>query len=248
MATWIVHLRLAEHLLGVIDGLDAASFSLGNIAPDSGIPDEKWETFTPPKAVSHFVVPTPDDAWRIVDLGFYRRYLAPVPWPGSDVERFSFLLGYFLHLVTDNLWNWWVVRPTVERFKDEFGADNGFIWTVKHDWYGLDIVYLQGHPDSLFYRVFLDCEYAVDYNLDFMPAEGLRRQLDHIKTFYQKQESADWAAKRPDVYLTEPEMDRFVEGAARYLGQTYQLLFEEGVDAAGHETMMELLPISRERA
>jgi hypothetical protein len=188
MATWIAHLRLAENLLGTLEGLDAHSFALGNIAPDSGVPDEKWENFTPPKEVSHFIVPTKDDAWQIVDLEFYRRYLASAPWPADGAERFTFLLGYFLHLVTDNLWNWWIVRPVVERFRDEFEADEGFIWTVKHDWYGLDIAYLQGHPDSLFYRVFLDCEYVVDYDLDFMPAEGLRRQLDHIKTFYRDRE------------------------------------------------------------
>jgi len=45
MASWIVHLRIAELLLGMIDGLDAPYFAIGNIAPDSGIPDENWENF-----------------------------------------------------------------------------------------------------------------------------------------------------------------------------------------------------------
>jgi energy-converting hydrogenase Eha subunit F len=40
MATWIAHLRLAENLLEKIEGLDAAWFAIGSIAPDSGIPDE----------------------------------------------------------------------------------------------------------------------------------------------------------------------------------------------------------------
>lgn len=244
MATWITHLRLAENLLGTLDGLDAHSFALGNIAPDSGIPDEKWASFTPPKEVSHFIVPAEDDAWQIVDLVFYRRYLKPVSRPGDGSRRYSFLLGYFLHLVTDNLWNRWIARPTVKRFEAEFGADPSFIWTVKHDWYGLDIAYLQDHPESLFYGVFLDCEYTPVYELDFMPEEGLCRQIDHIKTFYQDQGRVDWAAQRPDVYLTEPEMDRFVEDATRYLGRTCRLLFEEEVDTSGCETVMEILPIS----
>jgi hypothetical protein len=245
MATWITHLRLAENLLDTLDGLDAHSFALGNIAPDSGIPDEKWEHFTPPKAVSHFIVPTGDGPWRIVDLVFYRRHLAPLIRVDDGSRRSSFLLGYYLHLVTDNLWNRWIARPTIERFKAEFEADERFIWTVKHDWYGLDIAYLQDHPESLFYRVFVDCEYMPDYALDFMPEEGLRRQLDHIKTFYRDRERVDWAAKRPDVYLTEPEIDRFVRDATRYLSQTYHLLFEEGIDASGCETVMELLSIAR---
>ena len=54
MATWIAHLRIAENLLAEIPGLDAGSFATGSIAPDSGVPDEKWEKFTPPPEVSHF--------------------------------------------------------------------------------------------------------------------------------------------------------------------------------------------------
>jgi hypothetical protein len=240
MATWIAHLRLAENLLETIDGLEAASFALGNIAPDSGIPDEKWENFTPPKEVSHFIVPAEDDAWRIVDLEFYRRYLLPVSWPG---RKASLLMGYFFHLVTDNLWSRWVARPTVERFKAEFEADGRFIWEVKRDWYGLDFVYLHEHPDSLFYKVFLSCECDDDYGLDFMPVEGLRRQLDHIKTFYQDREKMDRALnERPDIYLTKPEMDRFVEDATRYLRRVYQLLWKEGLDVSGYVTVLDALP------
>ncbi|MBC8249620.1 MAG: zinc dependent phospholipase C family protein, partial [Anaerolineales bacterium] len=179
MATWIAHLRLAENLLEKIEGLDAAWFAIGSIAPDSGIPDENWENFTPPKEVSHFIVPSDDDPWRIVDLEFYRRYLLPMHWPSADAARFSFFLGYFLHLVTDNLWNQQIGRPTVTRFKAEFEADPKFIWQVKRDWYGLDFIYLRDHPESLFWRVFLDCEYTWDYQLAFMPAEGLRRQVDY---------------------------------------------------------------------
>jgi hypothetical protein len=241
MATWIVHLRLAENLLQTIEGLDAPSFALGNIAPDSGIPDEKWENFTPPKEVSHFIVPTEEDAWRIVDLEFFRRYLMPsVPFAS---EKEALFLGYFFHLVTDNLWNRWIVRPTVERFKAEFEADRRFMWEVKRDWYGLDFVYLHEHPDSLFYRVFLDCKYDDDHGLDFMPAEGLRRQLDYIKNLYQDREKMDQALnERPDIYLTKPEMDRFVASATRRLEQAYRLLWKEGVDVSRHMTVLEVLP------
>jgi hypothetical protein len=54
MATWIVNLRIAEHILSKIDYLDADYFVIGNVAPDSGIPDENWETFDPPPEVTHF--------------------------------------------------------------------------------------------------------------------------------------------------------------------------------------------------
>ncbi|MBN1976125.1 MAG: hypothetical protein JW918_01885 [Anaerolineae bacterium] len=244
MATWVAHLRLAENLLETIEELDAPSFALGNIAPDSGIPDEKWETFTPPKEVSHFIVPTEDDVLRFADLEFYRRYLLPMSCPGRKV---SLLMGYFLHLVADNLWYRWIARPTLERFQAELEADQRFIWEVKRDWYGLDFVYLHQHPDSLFYRVFLDCEYDDDCGLDFMPAEGLRRQLDYIKNLYQDREKMDQALNgRPDIYLTKPEMDRFVRDTTRYLLQVHKLLWEDGADTSGYATVMEMLPVSRQ--
>jgi hypothetical protein len=243
MATWIVHLRLAENLLEMIEGLDAASFAIGNIAPDSGIPDENWENFTPPKEVSHFIVPTDDDPWRMVDLEFYRSYLAPMSWPGEDVEGFSLFLGYFLHLATDNLWNQQIARPTLTRFAAEFEADPKFIWEVKRDWYGLDFVYLYDHPESLFWRVFLKCEYEENCQLDFMPAEGLRRQIDYIKTYYQQQDSRQEAYERPDIYLSQAEMDRFVEETTRWLTRIYRYLWEEKGDTAGYLTTLEL-PLS----
>ena len=56
MASWITHLRVAENLLSQIEGLESSLFAIGNIAPDSGIPDEKWEKFNPPPEVTHFRV------------------------------------------------------------------------------------------------------------------------------------------------------------------------------------------------
>ncbi|MGA9349697.1 MAG: zinc dependent phospholipase C family protein [Anaerolineae bacterium] len=138
MATWIVHLRLAENLLELIEGLDAGEFAIGNIAPDSGIPDENWENFTPPPEVSHFAGPPDEAGWQdITDLEFYRRYLAR-SCPSDNQGRFSFLLGYFFHLVTDNLWNNHIGRPTKARFAAEFEAAPKFVWEIKGDWYGLD--------------------------------------------------------------------------------------------------------------
>ena len=54
MASWMVHLRIADILLDRIEGLDMNAFVLGNIAPDSGVPNEDWSVFTPPGNVTHF--------------------------------------------------------------------------------------------------------------------------------------------------------------------------------------------------
>jgi hypothetical protein len=240
MATWITHLRLAENLLPRIEGLDEPRFAVGNIAPDSGIPDEKWETFDPRAELLHFVRPGDNRIDRLADLDFYRQHLSPLDGPEEDPRRFSFLLGYFFHLVTDNLWNEKIGRPTYERFPDAFEADPEFVWEVKRDWYGLDLIYVRDHPDSLFWRVFLDCTYDEEY-LDFLPPEGVRQRIEYIQTFYQRTDERVQAAyERPYIYLSKGEMDEFVREVTEQLHGIYRYLWEEGRDAAGLATALAL--------
>lgn len=225
MASWIVHLRIAENLLNLIDGLEPAYFSIGNIAPDSGIPDENWENFDPPPEILHFKA-TDGEAWRLADLEFYRQHILFQKEEPIDRERFSFLLGYFFHLVTDNLWDKQIGMPTSERFSEEFEADPKFIWQVKRDWYGLDFEYVRSEPDSIFWRVFLDCEYDRDY-LGFLPKTAVQQRLAYIKEFYQRtdDEIEEWYGNRPDQYLSKGEMDEFIEAATDTLYRIYEHLW-----------------------
>jgi hypothetical protein len=239
MATWIVHLRLAENLLSLIDGLDEAYFAMGNVAPDSGVPDENWETFDPPPEVLHFGIEG-SETHQCADLEFYRRHLGSVDRWGEERERFSFLLGYFFHLVTDNLWSREVDVPTRERFAAEFESDARFVWKVKHDWYGLDFKYVREHPDSIYWRVFLNCQYVDDF-LDFLPGDALQQRLDYIKEMYQKtdDETEQWYQNRPGIYLTEEEVDRFVETGTHRLSAIYRHLREIGPDTLGYSSALE---------
>ena len=116
MGTWIGHLRIAEHLLAELPGLAEEAFSCGNLSPDSGVPNEDWSAFDPPKEVTHFLRPGEDEG-RIQDLRFYHTYLAELP-PDREPARYSFLLGYFFHLLCDNLWALRVGR----RFKQDYAA------------------------------------------------------------------------------------------------------------------------------
>ena len=54
MASWMVHLRIADKLLNELKDIDETAFVMGNIAPDSGVPNDDWTKFTPPKTVSNF--------------------------------------------------------------------------------------------------------------------------------------------------------------------------------------------------
>lgn len=237
MATWIAHLRIAENLLASIPDLNAAQFSIGNIAPDSGVPDENWEKFDPPPEVTHFKRSRSVHK-DIADLDFYRKYLADVP--AQDSARFSFRLGYFFHLITDNLWTIVIGKPTQLRYADQFAADKNFIWEVKMDWYGLDQIYVREHPESLFWRVFLEAT-PDSADLDFLPAEALAHQFEHIKSFYQRRdEKIDAMCVRPFIYLSAHEMDSFVDESSKRLLEIYNCLWPHAPALEGLYSALEI--------
>jgi hypothetical protein len=238
VATWIAHLRISESLLERLPGLDPAQFVIGNIAPDAGIPDEHWKNFDPPPEVTHFKR-SHSVHKDIADLEFYRGYLQSVD-PG-DRQRYSFRLGYFFHLITDNLWTIQVGKPTQERFAEQFAADPDFIWEVKRDWYGLDHLYVRANPDCLYWRVFLEAE-PQDAELDFLPPAALDRQLKHIKAYYQlDDEEIQEMMSRPKLYLGKSEMDSFVAEAIDRLEAIDHVLWPEPPEIEDAASALELI-------
>jgi hypothetical protein len=242
MASWIVHLRIAEKILDHLPMLDAGQFAIGNVAPDSGVPDENWEVFDPPPEATHFKPKTtPNSSIVSEDLRFYRQFMLDQVSLNEEPERFSFLLGYFFHLITDNLWSERIGRPTKERYKSEFEQNPDFIWEVKKDWYGLDFAYVRSHPDCLFWGDFLSSSYQIEY-LDFFPPGAIAKQLDYIKTFYQRvdAEVKEQLRLSNNMYLNEAEMALFVDGAYRDLLRIYHAIWDRGVSVDGFVSAVEL--------
>src|SRR5689334_6010474 len=110
MGTWIAHLRIAENLLPQFPEVDEVTFAFGNLSPDSGIPNEDWTQFDPPKEVTHFLRKG-DGEDAIFDLVYYKDYLANVN-PAEDIKLYSFRLGYFFHLICDIIWAKRIVPAT----------------------------------------------------------------------------------------------------------------------------------------
>jgi hypothetical protein len=225
MASWIVHLRIAEKLLEYWPALDPAQFAVGNVAPDSGIPDEKWETFTPPPAVTHFAAT--DGSYDSGPAEFYRRYLArkEAKMQGADL---AFLLGYYCHLETDIQWSQRIGVPTKQRWAAEFERNPGFIWEVKGDWYGLDFCYVRVHPECLFWRTFLSCGWQRPACLDFLPGEALRQRVEYIRSYYLREDAEIQAMlARSFIYLSQAQMDAFVDSTVALLANSIQELIHE---------------------
>jgi hypothetical protein len=239
MASWIIHLRIAENLLQLVPSLVPAPFLVGNIAPDSGIPDERWENFTPSSKVTHFQVMR--DGWNhAADLDFYRGFLLTTS-VGADRAVNSFRLGYFYHLITDNLWGKNIGLPTMKRWAEQFATDKDFIWVVKKDWYGLDFIYLRDHPDCIFWRLFLTVQ-AETGGLDFLPLEAGKQRVEYIQKYYQrKDKDVQQAYRREYIYLAASEMDRFVYESTQQLFRIYQQLWIQGADPGGLSSALDLM-------
>ena len=160
----------------------------------------------------------------------------------SETRRYSFLLGYFFHLITDNLWLEKVWRPHKAKHAEWHARDrSGFNQETKRDWYGQDFIYVRDHPDSFFHRVFLGAEYGEDY-LAFMSPAAFAHQIAYIKTFYQRTDEAVQALyEREYKYLTKAQMDGFVDEAVSYLEGVYEKVVVGGKGVGGSRTVLEAL-------
>jgi hypothetical protein len=213
VGTWISHFRVAELLLEYLPDVDAQMFVIGNVAPDSGRPNHDATVFDPPKSVTHFLQPG-DDEGRIRDLTFYREFVQPLR--GGEPAHFSFMLGYFTHLVTDNLWIHLIGHSTERAFATEFAADRAATWErVKDDWYGLDHKYLRDCPDNAFARWVVNAPNPPS-PFAFLPSEALAYRLDDLREFYSHTE--EFVLDREDPYFSEASMNRAALDCAREIG------------------------------
>ena len=204
MASWMIHLRIADKLLDRIPGLSPIEFIMGNMAPDSGIPNEDWSAFSPSTKVSHFRT---DDGTgkKKIDLDAYLGgYFTPELRVKYNDQQYAFYLGYYVHLLTDCLWSDRIAKPTVDKFGRERMAD------IKEDWYDLDFLYLKKHPGFRAFRAYLGSVGFVNRYLDFFAPDAFDNRRDYITAFYlQDNDHLD----REYPYLTEAEADIFVDAA-----------------------------------
>ncbi len=203
MASWMVHFRIADALLDEIGG-NTEQFIVGNIGPDCGEPNEDWSLFTPPTEVSHW---NPDkNKGGIRSDAFFDAYLRDKKADSGH----SFYVGYYVHLLTDKLWNRMIYQPTREKFREQMELDRKFIWVIKEDWYDLDARFLREHPDFRTFRIFDKIRAYPNVYLDYYSEGAIERQIKYISDFYNTYEGK---LDREYPYLTEEEMDDFVTRA-----------------------------------
>ena len=217
MASWIVHLRIADKLLNEISNLSSTEFVVGNIAPDSGIPNEDWSVFTPSGDISHFKT-TDGDGFKDIHLNEYvEQFFTMEQRKKYNTKQKSFYLGYLTHLLTDIMWVNKIVRPSKDKFKSLYDKDwTEWIWTLKKDWYDLDFMFIKKNPN---FRAFSIYKNAVGFHNDYMnffSDDAFENRREYITGFYSSERDN---LEREYTYLNEDEMDRFVDESAEEISQ-----------------------------
>lgn len=216
MASWIVHLRIADMLIDSMN-VDEEKFIAGNIAPDCGkrLPEGG---FSPDKGVTHF---TEKGKGECDYCGFFERYVRNEP----DFGRRSFYLGYFVHLMTDVLWVRLINEPTKAGFAQLYSSDrNEYYRLVKKDWYDLDFLFLQKNPDFRAWEIFRGITDFPNEYLDFYGSDNMSVQFAEIVKFYTYGSAEE---DREYVYLSYEQAAEFVNEAAGEIYKKYMNLTKE---------------------
>ncbi len=209
MASWMVHLQVADKLLERLEGIAQTEFVMGNIAPDSGLPNEDWSSYTPGKDLTHFYIKGENGKTKIGVEDFVEKYFTEERRRGYSKEAYSFFLGYLVHLLTDEEWVRRIYEPGVERCDREDAADqNRLLWAMKADWYDLDFLYLKKHPDFRAFRIYEQAEGFENTYMDIFSREAFDIRRQDIVSFYRGgRDNLD----REYPYLKEDEAADFVE-------------------------------------
>lgn len=222
MASWMVHLRIADTLLDKVPDLDNTAFIVGNIAPDSGVPSEDWSYFTPDTFTSHFKI-TQKDGTQVICLSKYvDQYFTRDMRSTYDDRQYSFYLGYYVHLLSDILWAQEIVNPSIAADRISYETDPAAaVWKWKKDWYDLDFLYLRDHSDFRAFRIYEQAEGFENEFMDIFSRHAFDNRRKYITGFYhEKQDNLD----REYPWLSKEKMDAFVEKAVRIIEKEIKIL------------------------
>lgn len=218
MASWMIHLRIADLLLERIDGLSAKAFIMGNIAPDSGVPNEDWSRFTPSTAVSHFRRDNGTGKKKIDVASFVNQYFTEDLRRGYNINEYSFFLGYLAHLLTDSLWSDRIAYPAMAEFLAS--GNREMIARIKNDWYDLDRLFLRNNLGFRAFQIYRTIESFPNTYMDIFGCDAFDNRRGYIVGFYE-QEKNNLVREYP--FLSQEDADRFIVEACDEISEILKL-------------------------
>nr|WP_292190778.1 hypothetical protein [Butyrivibrio sp.] len=84
-----------------------------------------------------------------------------------------------------------------------------FIWKNKEDWYDLDFLYLEQHPDFRAFHIYEDTDDIENEFMDIFAKDAFENRREYICGYYRSDNHGD--LHRNYQYLTKERSDRFVD-------------------------------------
>ncbi len=220
MSNWITHTIVSDIVSKNIPWFDEKGFCLGNIAPDCNVENADWTAFEPSREFTHFMsgkTKLTTDYEKFFDMYIKGNII-------SSNEQYSFLLGYYSHLITDFehqkfLRNEKRVENMLLRISEDAeysaifcdypktyeGAKKAFGRLRTDDIVYFEHSYLKINSDASYKRILCVTESFPDY-LDFLPKGAIPRKIKVMA--YQPPEEFD---KPKLVFVTPDEYKNFIE-------------------------------------
>ncbi len=140
MATWMMHLRVAEKIAPYLGSIDETAYYVGCIAPDSGRMVDDF-TYLPSKDVSHWKRDEVSYEQRFCDnYAFFEKYGKNE----DDIFKKSLFLGYYVHILTDTVYVRDIIHPFINEHGKPFWRAN--ITNIRNGWYELDYRFASENP------------------------------------------------------------------------------------------------------
>ena len=218
MATWVTHLWIADIVLEKCPSLERRGFCVGSVAPDCNLENETWTEFTPPREVTHWMISkkkTFDDCER-----FLTEYFAPRAAAASP-EEYSFLLGYWAHLIADadfqryirdeeRLRASWLrikadseLAARAEGLEETWDSVKLLISTPERmkEIFAIEADYLQAHPSSGYLTELMPLTDFPDY-IDYLPPGGVLRKIRNMRVPEKSAEALSFIAMSREEYAS----------------------------------------------
>ncbi len=230
MATWITHLMIADRVLEHLSGLDRRGFCVGNIAPDCNVENEDFTSFTPSREVTHWMQ---GERKKASDCdAFCEEYIINRKDTITSNEEYSFLLGYYAHLLTDAAFQamirnedrikamWGRIKSNEQLRQTSSGMDETWDSVKKlisksnrmKEIYTMEAEYLRDHHNSGYLTEILPLKEFPDY-IDYFPKGSIGRKIGVMGYLPKIDDTVDF------ITMSRQEYAVFVD-------QTVQLVLE----------------------
>lgn len=205
MAYWITHLRIAEALLRCLpEGISLPHYYAGAIAPDCG--RTEWNEdgtprYLPGRTVTHWLKKEEASDRCLIDFeGFYNALMPTA----ADPEARSFYWGYYIHLITDAMWQERVLRPRREALAEP-NEEN--INAMREDLKRADLAAYRQEPHYAPLELLRGIKSFPNRYLDYYTEDDIEVQVHGIPQRLAQEAAADTAES---LWLSPEELDEFI--------------------------------------